>query len=118
MPSSVQKLPPINLHGIITLKYLLKQHFLAIIFLLILSGYAAWYISKGITKKIANISKTLQKTNVEYLETPIEYSDRDEIKTVSRFIQYHAGEIARANQHSSQNREGRSMERYGKTDCP
>ena len=61
-------------------KILVKQHFLAIIFLLILSGYAAWYISKGITKKITNISKTLQKTNVEYLETPIEYSDRDEIK--------------------------------------
>ena len=61
-------------------KILLKQHFLAIIFLLILSGYAAWYISKGITKKIVHISKTLQKTNVEYLETPIEYSDRDEIK--------------------------------------
>ncbi len=61
-------------------KILLKQHFLAIIFLLILSGYAAWYISKVITKKIVHISKTLQKTNVEYLETPIEYSDRDEIK--------------------------------------
>lgn len=61
-------------------KILIKQYFLAIIFLLIFSGYASWYISKGITKKIAQISKSLNRTNVEYLETPLEYEDNDEIK--------------------------------------
>ena len=59
---------------------LAKQYFLAIIILLILSGYAAWFISKNLTKKIEAISKKLTKTNVEYLDTPIDYSENDEIK--------------------------------------
>ena len=58
---------------------LAKQYFLAIIILLILSGYAAWFISKNLTKKIEAISKKLTKTNVEYLDTPIDYSENDEI---------------------------------------
>ena len=57
-----------------------KQYFLAIIILLILSGYAAWFISKNLTKKIEAISKKLTKTNVEYLDTPIDYPENDEIK--------------------------------------
>ena len=59
---------------------LAKQYFLAIIILLILSGYAAWFISKNLTKKIEAIFKKLTKTNVEYLDTPIDYSENDEIK--------------------------------------
>lgn len=59
---------------------LAKQYFLAIIILLILSGYAAWFISKNLTKKIEAISKKLTKNNVEYLDTPIDYSENDEIK--------------------------------------
>lgn len=59
---------------------LAKQYFLAIIILLILSGYAAWFISKNLTKKIEAISKKLTKTNVEYLDTPIDYPENDEIK--------------------------------------
>lgn len=59
---------------------LLKQYFFVIVFLLIISGYAAWFISKNLTKKIKNIAETLSKTNVEYLENPIEYTDNDEIK--------------------------------------
>lgn len=61
-------------------KLLAKQYFLAIIILFILSGYAAWFISKSLTQKIDTISKKLSKTNVEYLDTPIDYSDEDEIK--------------------------------------
>ena len=61
-------------------KILFKQYLLAIIILFILSGYAAWYISRNLTKKIDTISKSLSKTNVEYLETPIDYNDNDEIK--------------------------------------
>ncbi len=59
---------------------LAKQYFLAIIILLILSGYAAWFISKNLTKKIEAISKKLTKNNVEYLDTPIDYPENDEIK--------------------------------------
>lgn len=62
------------------LKMLAKQYFLAIIILLILSGYAAWFISKNLTKKIEAISRKLTKTNVEYLDTPIDYPENDEIK--------------------------------------
>ncbi len=61
-------------------KILYKQYLLAIIILFIISGYAAWYISRNLTQKIEAISKSLSKTNVEYLETPIEYSINDEIK--------------------------------------
>lgn len=59
---------------------LIKQFFLAILFLFILSGYVAWVISKSLTKKIESVAASLGKTNVEYLETPIEYTDNDEIK--------------------------------------
>lgn len=61
-------------------KILFKQYLLAIIILFIISGYAAWYISRNLTKKIETISKSLSKTNVEFLENPIEYTDKDEIK--------------------------------------
>lgn len=61
-------------------KILIKQYFLAIIFLIILSGYASWFISRSLTKKIDKISKSLTKTNVEFLDTPINYDENDEIK--------------------------------------
>ena len=41
---------------------------------------AAGDILKNLTKKIEAISKKLTKTNVEYLDTPIDYSENDEIK--------------------------------------
>lgn len=69
-----------NVSVFVHLKMLAKQYFLAVIILLILSGYAAWFISKNLTKKIEAISKKLNKTNVEYLDTPIEYCENDEIK--------------------------------------
>jgi signal transduction histidine kinase len=61
-------------------KILFKQYLLAIIILFIISGYAAWYISRSLTKKIETISKSLSRTNVEFLETPIEYNEKDEVK--------------------------------------
>ena len=61
-------------------KLLIKQYFLAIIFLLVLSGYASWFISRNLTQKIDKISKSLTKTNVEYLDTPLDYDENDEIK--------------------------------------
>lgn len=59
---------------------LTKQFLLLIIFLIVISGYIAWFISKNLTKKIEQIAFSLRKTNVAYLETPIYYPEEDEIK--------------------------------------
>lgn len=59
---------------------LIKQFLFLIIFLFIISGYIAWFISKNLTRKVNRIALLLKKTNVEYLENPIIYSEEDEIK--------------------------------------
>lgn len=59
---------------------LLKQYFFVVLFLMILSGFAAWFISKVLTKKIENISDTLENTDVSALDQPLSYSEKDEIK--------------------------------------
>lgn len=61
-------------------KNLIKQFLLTIIFLVIISAYLAWYISKNLTRKIEKVAQSLEKTNVVYLETPIIYHENDEIK--------------------------------------
>ena len=59
---------------------LLKQYFFIVIFLMILSGFFAWFISKALTRKIEEVSETLEKTNVASLDQPLEYVEIDEIK--------------------------------------
>jgi len=59
---------------------MLKHYFLIVVILLILSGFVAWFISKNLTKKIEDISQTLEKTHVSSLDQPLEYTQKDEVK--------------------------------------
>ncbi len=59
---------------------MLKHYFLIVIIVLVLSGFVAWFISKNLTKKIEDISQTLEKTHVASLDQPIEYAQQDEVK--------------------------------------
>ncbi len=59
---------------------LLKHYFFVVIFLLVISGFIAWFISKNLTKKIDNISTILENTDVAFLDYPLEYQSNDEIK--------------------------------------
>lgn len=71
-PSSVNQL----------IQALIKKYVGIVLFLSILSGLVAWRVSSSLTKKIHNVSKKLEKTNVTFLDQPIIYSDNDEIKTL------------------------------------
>lgn len=56
-----------------------KKYIGIVILLSILSGFIAWLTSKNLTKKVQDISKKLEKTDVSFLEQPIIYTDNDEI---------------------------------------
>ncbi|MGC4127963.1 MAG: ATP-binding protein [Bergeyella sp.] len=59
---------------------MMKHYFLIVIILLVLSGFAAWFISKNLTKKIEDLSETLENTDVSALDKPIQYHEKDEVK--------------------------------------
>lgn len=59
---------------------IVKQYFLAICLIFMLSIYLAWFISQKLMKRVEILTKQLPKTNIEYLDTPIlEYKGKDEI---------------------------------------
>lgn len=61
------------------IKMLLKQYLLAMIIMLILSGYVAWFISRALMNRVNILAHQLPKTNIEYLDTPLDYKEEDEI---------------------------------------
>ncbi len=76
---STQKLVD-NTHNKFQLWVILKQYFLVIIFLMILSGFVAMFISKNLTKKIETIADKLKDTKISTNNQPIAYAYNDEIK--------------------------------------
>lgn len=59
---------------------MVKHYIFVVLFLMILSGFVAWFISKNLTQKIENISNKLESTDVTILDQPIQYNQKDEIQ--------------------------------------
>ena len=58
---------------------MMKQYFFAMMIMFVLSGYVAWFISQALMKRVGILARQLPKTNIEYLDTPIDYKGNDEI---------------------------------------
>ncbi|WP_327984717.1 ATP-binding protein [Bergeyella porcorum] len=58
---------------------LLKQNFLLVLFLVCLCAAFSWWISKKLTEKIVAISQKVLSTDVNNLQSPLEYEENDEI---------------------------------------
>ena len=58
---------------------MMKQYFFAMMIMFVLSGYVAWFISQALMKRVGILARQLPKTNIEYLDTSIDYKGNDEI---------------------------------------